>query len=587
MVECDEENRDIYIFNNMWFQPTMEEMKGDTEKGLYCPKGFCRQCDLPGEITTSCRFDIKNQCASGRDQTSFLCSKCEEGSYLAWGSTNCSKEKPNLGITVLKIVGLAVLVIVVFAFLVFQNIDIYESYLTSVIFFYQVAELFLTITQYYDAGLKFLFAICNLEGSGSGNDAFNVYFDSNFDANWQVFASFLIIITVNVIVISLIYLRKCIYGIYKKESPTANYNACVFIIFYLHGAFFQVCIRAVSLIHYKGDRLYTAPSTTITDTSDESKALFICGVISIFVASIFPFFIIFDRLDCCKWTRDGLLRHIKYLFKAPFSTSEKPKWWFGLFPIYYMLFGNLLKIGNALAMLFNLGNQIKIMILTIISVVFLIAFTLTKPYKKESGLVMSLNNFDGLILFLLCVVGVISTGKQKIPTYNVSDARLEWVVHGLLWVPIGLCLLLNGIKLLAFLVWLCYIKENKVNGIDVVTYHCSFKLGFLVCLCFIRWCLIECLCSIKSFFMVYFRCIKWFFKKCCGCFEGWFDKYCGCFEKCFEKCYWCFERCFEACHCCTTKLESDITVKFEDYLAGKYKRGHYYESFKKWMKKGT
>ena len=85
VVDCDEENEDVYTFNNMWFKPTTDELKHDTVKGIPCPTDFCRKCESP-----ICKFDIKNQCASGRDQESFLCSKCEKDKYLAYGSAKCS-----------------------------------------------------------------------------------------------------------------------------------------------------------------------------------------------------------------------------------------------------------------------------------------------------------------------------------------------------------------------------------------------------------------------------------------------------------------------------------------------------------------
>ena len=461
MVECDENSGDIYTFNNMWFKPTIDEMKYDTEKGINCPTGFCRHCDLPGEKTTTCKFDINNQCASGRDQSSFLCSKCEKGSYLAWGSTHCFKGKLDEGKNIGKIILLIVAVIGVLAILVFLNIDIYESYLASVIFFYQVAELFLTITQYYDGRLQLLFSICNLEGAGSDDDSFNVHFISSFNAHSKAIPSYVLIAFAFIALTVLIHIRACIYERYRNKSkkkfivyflPEANYNACVFIIFYLYGAFFQVCIRSVGLIHFKEYRLHREPSTALSDVSDVNLAIFGLAIIFIILASIFPFFII---VDVCGFTRyNDLLRHIVYLFKAPFRTNIKPKMWYSIFPIYYMMYGNVLKITNTLTIFCNLGNQLEIMILTIISVVFLIAFMLTEPYEEKSGLVMSSNTFDTLILSLLCVVGVISTGKQKIPSYNVNDTALDLVIQVLLWVPIGLCLLLNLIKLVAFIVWL-------------------------------------------------------------------------------------------------------------------------------------
>ena len=446
----------------MWFKPTTDELKHDTVKGIPCPTDFCRKCESP-----ICKFDIKNQCASGRDQESFLCSKCEKDKYLAYGSAKCSiKEKGWWKKNWWKIPTLLIVVFVALGLLVFLNIDIYESYLTSVIFFYQVVELFLTTTQRYDGALYFLITLCNLEGFGSERELFHLYFGSSFNAHSKAIPTFTLIVVAILVLILLIYLRAYGCGCCKKYLPKNNYKACVFIIFYFYGAFFQLCIRVVGLIEIKELRLYRAPSTSLVDASVGHKALFGIGVIFIFFAFIFPFLIIFDcnRLTCCRKCNNDMTRHIKDLFRKPFRTDGMPKLLYSMFSGYYMLFGNFLKIINAIAVYHNLGNQLTIMILTIWSVVFLIAFMVTEPYKKTSGLVLSMNKFDTIILFILCVVGVLSNGKQKIPSFNVSDDRLDWAIHGFLWIPIGLCLLLNILRLFAFMMWICCIEEKDEEG---------------------------------------------------------------------------------------------------------------------------
>ena len=443
----------------MWFKQTKRLTE---DKGLLCPNHYCRECNHPDEDKVTCKFDMNNQCEEGRKQTSFLCSECEQGKFLAWGSEKCSADTSGIGTVLLKITLFLVCFASIFFVIVFSNIDVYESYLGSVIFFYQVAQLFLTITQDYHHAIGLIFGLCSFEGIGKTDTYFKIYLGSRFKEYWKPTASLGLIIFAVVSLYGAIQIRAKWYSSkYKGQSnlkayliPNTEYRAVVFLIVYLYGALIQICMNAISLIHIDGEfRLYIEASSVLSDF--EKLVIFVIWIIIFGLAFAFPFFIIFQNccLRECKCTRMGndFFKHLCHLFKAPFRNENK---WGQVFPCYYMIIGNAIKITQVIMTLVEAKKQSILTVNAIFSVFFLLAFTLTKPYTKKAGSIMSLNIFDAVILFVLCSIGVISNGKQKISKFDEADTMLNNVVRFLLWCPVAFCVLLNVARFVSFVVWL-------------------------------------------------------------------------------------------------------------------------------------
>ena len=444
IVECDKENGDVHVFSNTWFNPTIEHLRDDSEMGLPCPNNYCRKCNLADEDSVTCIFNKSNQCNIGRDQTSFLCSKCEERKFLTWGSEECVEQCSKWYIILVVIIFALFLFAAIFFVIVFFNIDVYESYLSPVIFFYQVARLFLTTTQDYDSVLKFIFALCNFEGTGS-NFPWKICFGLSFTEHWKPVPSLILIFLAVIFLILAIFFRSHIHSKYKDSHSMfvgyllseTSYKAVVFLIIYLYGALVQICMNAISLIYAENEiRLYSDADVVFGDKTDIMVIFSVCVLILIF-ALVFPLLVRFQS----KLVDNDFIRHVCYLFKAPFCNEKS------LFPYYYMIIGNAIKIIQAIMILDTAKKQTILTVSAICSVLFLIVFTLTKPYKNQSGAILSLNNFDALILFVLCLVGVISNAKQKIPSFDELEPKLNIAIRVLLWFPIGFCVIMNFARL--------------------------------------------------------------------------------------------------------------------------------------------
>ena len=442
IVDCNQETGDIYVFSNLWFNPKEENSMID---GITCPNGYCRECNNIGENKVNCKFNKTNQCQAGRDQLSYLCSECEKGKQLTWGGESCVDDC-SVGKTAGAIAVLLVVLIIIFFSIVFFNIDVYESYLTPVIFFYQVARLLLTTTQDYDSVMHFIFALCNFEGAGS-TAPWSVCFGTNFNENWKTIASLLIIVVSFALWWAAINLRSVVH-IKNKDTWIGNltsvtyYRAAVFIIMYLYGVLVQVCFNGINILHRDGDgfRLYIDASSHLFHERGSVYLYVVCVIILILALLMLPCMILLNFAD--------FLRHVCYLFKSPFRNEKS------FFPIYYLFFVFIFKLLHFIMILFNTEKQITLTVFSIFAVFIFIIFTSWQPYKKKSGSILSLNTFDSFILFVLCLVGIISNGKQKIPSLNVMDGALDTVIRVILWIPVGSCIILNFIRLGGFVVWI-------------------------------------------------------------------------------------------------------------------------------------
>lgn len=445
IVDCNQETGDIYVFSNLWFDPDPKEENSD---GIRCPNGYCRVCDGADETKVSCKFNKTNQCEIGRNQASYLCSECESGKQLTWGGNICVDDC-SVGYTALTVVLLLVVLLVIFFCIVFFNIDVYESYLASVIFFYQVARLFLTTTQNYDIVMHFIFALCNFEGAGSRKMLpWSVCFGTNFNERWKTVASLLIIVVSLLFTYLAILIRSKFNNKYKDTlkgylTSNINYKAAVFIIMYLWGVLIQVCFNAINLLYNeKGLRLYNDASSLLTKW-DNLVIFVVCSIILLSVFLVLPYIIMYQN-------NTEFLRHVCSLFKSPFHNEKS------VFPLYYLLIGFFFKLVHFIMILYGTKKQITLTIFSTFAVIIFIIFTSWKPYKKKSGSILSLNTFDSGILFVLCLVGVISNGKQKIPSLDDNDLKLDTTIRVILWVPIASCIIMNGIRLWLF--WKGYKK---------------------------------------------------------------------------------------------------------------------------------
>ena len=471
IVDCDYTTGDITVFSNMWFDPTVKKLRQDAVRGIHCPNNYCRTCNSYGENETFCIFNKTNQCSSGRDQSSLLCSSCEQGRYLEWGSEKCVTNGHWYYIFVVVILEFLLVTTIVFL-----NSDIYDAYLPSVIFFYQAVRFFLSTTQDNGRFITLVLTAVSFDGTG-GSSMLPIIFGSKLTNYWKIVPTLLLIILALIFLSIAIPLRAYLQLRFTQSANDAddgqfrcvslfaylfretNYKAVVFMIIYIYGALSEVCTQAITLITLDGStRFYIEARSTF---SYSLKMIFSFLYLIIFlVVLIFPFSIVFPCFEmkffsCCR----EFFRHIRFLFRAPFR-DEKSKW-VQLFPCFYLLVGNLLKIFHVVMIYLNWENQTMLTIFTLLAVFILLAFALTKPYKPTSGPILNLNTFDTFVLCMLCVVGVISNGKQRIRNVNSADKSLNSVVKVLLWLPLGTCIIMNLIRFSIFVAFICSKKNEQ------------------------------------------------------------------------------------------------------------------------------
>eukprot|EP01084_Bolivina_argentea_P205839 351558_1 len=100
--------------NNNKFHLLIDYTDGYEIYSSYCPSGFCctslggcnyiesYDCYYNNEIKTCSHPGL---CAFGRDPSSILCGKCEQGKSVLWGSTNCGIcDKTNYSLIILAII---------------------------------------------------------------------------------------------------------------------------------------------------------------------------------------------------------------------------------------------------------------------------------------------------------------------------------------------------------------------------------------------------------------------------------------------------------------------------------------------------
>ena len=132
IAQCPHHGSHIYLLEGRWADPAKDLTR-------VCPSGYCKKCHKQ-----VCLFqpDHNQQCIQGRNQSSLLCSKCNNGFSVPIGGEtcrNCSNECAMnfLWIIPLIMIGISIIVLIVLRL----NIDIYSNYLNSCLYYYQIVSL--------------------------------------------------------------------------------------------------------------------------------------------------------------------------------------------------------------------------------------------------------------------------------------------------------------------------------------------------------------------------------------------------------------------------------------------------------------
>ena len=120
---------DIYVFKNRWVY----------ENASYeCPSGYCIDCQDDTITGFECKLNISKQCNEARNQTSRLCSRCNDSFSVTIGSNMCSPCKGTKWWPLIIFTYLIIFIAATILFLV-CNFNGYACYLNSAVFFYKCA----------------------------------------------------------------------------------------------------------------------------------------------------------------------------------------------------------------------------------------------------------------------------------------------------------------------------------------------------------------------------------------------------------------------------------------------------------------
>jgi hypothetical protein len=426
----------VYVYANLWFHPSLKELSQDEEKGIQCPKNYCRKCNATskGENENYCLFKQDNQCKEGRDQSSMLCSKCKNGTVVEWGSEKCIPCSTKTYIMVLKGILMYFLNFVLVGALIIFDISIYSSCFNSVLFFYQVIGLFVTTAQKL-TGINHIISIANLEGFGdvTSNGFFVFCYSGSNNLYKPLYNIALIVITIlNLIIWILISSRYSVRFLDYQRVKGNGYRATAFIILFMYGSLVRVTLTAIQpIIINNSARVFIYADMKY----DSYHAGFISYGLALLILLLFPVTM------CFNWSCHHYHRHLYDTFKTPFKKGLRQR--FGA--TYYLFCRFLIDFCNTVLVCVETQKQLMLSVLAMMSVIILIIFALVKPYK--SGF---LNTFDTFVLFLISFIAVISNGKQKISVLDSANDDLEKVVLGFLFLPVLFFGFINCIRLVKY-----------------------------------------------------------------------------------------------------------------------------------------
>ena len=135
------------------------EKDGNLETAA-CPFGYCKYKD--SKYTDYLDFDRNNQCENHRKGR--LCSECEEGYSVPFGSENCGIcDDKSIWMIIVFFLVISIVVIV----LMYLNIDAFSGYLNAFMYSYQIMSVFIPKYVQLDPVSLFLMYFIGLQGTGS------------------------------------------------------------------------------------------------------------------------------------------------------------------------------------------------------------------------------------------------------------------------------------------------------------------------------------------------------------------------------------------------------------------------------------
>ena len=401
----------VYISKNRY---GYYDKDGD-EATQVCPLGYCKGCKNSSCLYEKFKpYNRYQQCASGRNQNSTLCSQCANGTNLLFGCEACTQKCKSW---YWELILIPVMTFGLVFFLLCFNCDIYTTLLSSVMYFYQVIGLHLVPTQkkvfigivmsMLDfQGVSKFFSFCLFPG---WNDVDKLAFNY-------------------VIPLCMIFWLAVVYAIGSwRRSFFLNKSKCfrafALIVLLAYSDITRVTFSLLLPVKMHG---ILRPYYYATYQYFQNRHLIyglIAVVVAVFFVVLWPLFLALSPGFCGWFVKKTIcikpvLDNYRYCFKDDYL-------WFASF--YF--FARILLLGMYAISFLIEEVEIKACI-TMVSICIFGFYSMFMPYKPEH----KYNYYmDLYVLFSISVIGIFSNAKAT-RRYNVSDTY-EIIVFIIMLLP--------------------------------------------------------------------------------------------------------------------------------------------------------
>ena len=414
VTKCDSASS-VYILNGRWGDPLITNDSKYKEFAVnICPENYCNTSNNGDGIEHV--FNPNLQCATGRNETSVLCGKCDSDKSVAFGNEHCKPCKDNFGLFWLLLI-LFCLTALVFIIILF-NIDTYATSLNAFLYSYQIIALCTHGNTTLDVFIKIVTAITTI--SGLGDDKIGICLWENMNDLEKMFFNYIIPA----------YLILCLFAISKlsyyfsnqcflNRSP-AVLRAFVFVSVIAYSDFTRITFDLLHPVKVR-DQWVVYKAGFARYFHDEHIWFALVAIfVGIFVVILFPLSLLLSHIVIAI-PRFVRLQVIFNMFDLPFRRLAR----FNIFCSFYFL----TRLALLSLYIFIPQGTVKDTIFAIVSVAILLLFVYVKPYNAES-----MNAYDTILLMNLSVLAIINLSLD-----GVIDDRLpmQKVVHVLTYVPLA------------------------------------------------------------------------------------------------------------------------------------------------------
>lgn len=414
--------KDIYLYKQVWAFPYQRAIHNDHETTQVCPTGYCNHSCSSNKDTVDCKYDPRYQCAKNRNQSpyNYLCARCLSNYSVLVGSEDIRDCRGQSewwkGIIILFFL----IPVIVIGILVLK-VDVYEHYLNSLIFFYQVAHLFLMPVQKICIIMNVIMEWIDFRGFGVEGAAFCL-FDALNDLD-KIMINYTIpsfmLLTLGLVILIVKYCSCChsdeenlnrntqinhTWACTLSLSRAKTFRAILFILVLAYSAVTRITLGILKPVEIDGKKRVGNYAVVEFKHGKHYAYTIVASIISVLFVLGVPVLLI-----------------------IPMVSS-----------IFFMLF--FFRLFLLIMHTFCKPDQFQLTTMAFLCLVMVLFFVKVKPYGNDCY-----NYFDMFVLVNLTVVAFLCNGKLQVPAPNYGKC-LDYVFNMLLWLPLIVWVIVLGWK---------------------------------------------------------------------------------------------------------------------------------------------